>query len=72
MFIENCNMRDLSDNANCMVGHPDHVLSNESMQYTNMTRNQLKKLFPTCTQLSAQEVANGSATFPVSLREPNT
>src|SRR5579863_1445526 len=26
LFIENCNMRDLSDTASCMVGHPDHIL----------------------------------------------
>jgi hypothetical protein len=31
MFIENCNIRDLSDTANCMVGHPDTVLSNGLM-----------------------------------------
>lgn len=57
MFIENCNMRDLSDNASCMVGHPDHVNPNGLMQYTNMTRGALKKLFPTCTQPSAKEIA---------------
>ena len=54
MFIESCNMRDLSDNASCMVGHPDHVNPNGLMQYTNMTRGALKKLFPTCTQPSAK------------------
>jgi hypothetical protein len=57
MFIENCNIRDLSDNANCMVGHPDHVMPNGIMQYTNVTRGALKKLFPTCTQPSAKELA---------------
>jgi hypothetical protein len=61
MFIENCNMRDTSDNANCMVGHPDHILANGLMQYTTMTRGALKKLFPTCTQPSAQEIAKAQA-----------
>jgi hypothetical protein len=45
-----------------MVGHPDHVMANGLMQYTNMTRGALKKLFPTCTQPSAKELA-AAATF---------
>jgi hypothetical protein len=61
MFIENCNIRDLSDNGTCMVGHPDHVMPNGLMQYTNMTRGALKKLFPTCTQPSAKELAAAAA-----------
>ena len=61
MFIENCNMRDLSDTANCMVGHPDHVQPNGLMQYTNITRGALKKLFPTCTQPPAKQVAAAQA-----------
>src|SRR5580693_799403 len=60
MFIENCNPNP-SDNASCMVGHPDHVLANGIMQYTNMTRGALKKLFPTCTQPSAKELAAQAA-----------
>ena len=56
MFIENCNP-DPSETASCMVGHPDHVLANGIMQYTNMTRGALKKLFPTCKQPSAKELA---------------
>ena len=55
MFIENCNPNP-SETASCMVGHPDHVLANGIMQYTNMTRGALKKLFPTCTQPSAKEL----------------
>ncbi len=55
LFIENCNMRDTSDTANCMVGHPDHILSNGLMQYTNMTRGALKQLFPTCQQPNAKQ-----------------
>jgi hypothetical protein len=61
MFIENCNPNP-SDTASCMVGHPDHVMANGLMQYTNMTRGALKKLFPTCTQPSAKELA-AQATF---------
>jgi hypothetical protein len=61
MFIENCNIRDTSDSATCMVGHPDHVLANGVMQYTNMTRGELKKLLPTCTQPSAKELAAAAA-----------
>ena len=56
MFIENCNPNP-ADTASCMVGHPDHVLANGMMQYSNMTRGALKKLFPTCTQPSAKELA---------------
>ncbi|HSY32841.1 MAG TPA: hypothetical protein VLA42_12690 [Verrucomicrobiae bacterium] len=61
MFIENCNIRDLSDTATCMVGHPDTVLSNGLMKYTYETRGALKKLFPTCKQPSADEVARAKA-----------
>jgi hypothetical protein len=61
MFIENCNMRDTSDTSTCMVGHPDHILPNGMMQYTNMTRGALKQLFPTCTQPSAKQVAAAQA-----------
>jgi hypothetical protein len=61
MFIENCNMRDTSDTSTCMVGHPDHVMPNGLMQYTTMTRGELKKLFPTCTQPSAQQLASAKA-----------
>ena len=61
MFIENCNIRDLSDSATCMVGHPDTVLSNGLMKYTYETRGALKKLFATCKQPSADEVARAKA-----------
>jgi hypothetical protein len=60
MFIENCNPNP-SDTASCMVGHPDHVMANGLMQYTNMTRGALKKLFPTCNQPSAKELAAQAA-----------
>lgn len=61
MFIENCNIRDLSDTSTCMVGHPDHIQANGLMQYTTMTRAALKKLFPTCTQPSAKQIAAAHA-----------
>jgi len=61
IFIENCNIRDLSDNATCMVGHPDHVMPNGLMQYTTMTRGALKALFPTCKQPTAQQLAAAHA-----------
>jgi len=61
IFIENCNMRDTSDTSTCMVGHPDTVLSNGLMKYTYETRGALKKLFPTCKQPSADEMARAKA-----------
>jgi hypothetical protein len=61
MFIENCNIRDTSDTSTCMVGHPDHVMPNGLMQYTTVTRGALKKLFPTCTQPTAQQIAAAQA-----------
>src|ERR1700688_5243129 len=61
MFIENCNIRDLSDTATCMVGHPDTVLSNGLMKYTYETRGALKKLLPTCKQPTAAEIAKAQA-----------
>jgi hypothetical protein len=35
IYVESCNMRDLSDTSSCMVGHPDRVTSNGIMAYTN-------------------------------------
>src|ERR1700682_3460336 len=61
MFVEGCNIRDLSDTATCMVGHPDHVLPNGLMKYTTETRGALKKLFPTCKQPSADEITRAKA-----------
>jgi hypothetical protein len=61
LFVENCNIRDLSDTANCFVGHPDTILSNGLMKYTNESRGSLKKLLPTCKQPSADEVAKEKA-----------
>jgi hypothetical protein len=61
IFIENCNMRDLSDTSTCMVGHPETILANGLMKYTYETRGTLKKLLPTCTQPSAAAIAKAQA-----------
>jgi hypothetical protein len=61
LFVDSCNIRDTSDTSTCMVAHPDHVLANGLMSYTNMTRGALKKLLPTCKQPSAQELAAQAA-----------
>jgi hypothetical protein len=61
MLIDSCNIRDTSDTSKCMIGHPDHVMPNGLMQYTYMTRGEMKKLFPTCTQPSAKELAAAKA-----------
>ena len=34
IYIENCNIRDTSDNANCMVAHPDHLTPTGLNSYT--------------------------------------
>jgi hypothetical protein len=60
MYVESCNMRDVSDTSSCMVGHPDRAKGNV-MAYTNETRGALKKLFPTCTQPTAQDLARAEA-----------
>ncbi len=61
VLIESCNMRDLSDNASCMVQHPDRPLHNGFVAYTNETRGSLKKLIPTCKQPSPEELAKVQA-----------
>jgi len=61
LVIENCNLRDTSDTSTCMVGHPDHLMPNGLMQYTNMTRAAIKQLFPTCKQPTPEQVARAKA-----------
>jgi hypothetical protein len=61
VVIDSCNIRDTSDTSTCMVGHPDTVLPNGLMKYTYETRGNLKKLLPTCTQPTAQELAREEA-----------
>lgn len=61
IYVENCNIRDLSDTSTCMVAHPDRPTHNGIMAYTTETRGTLKKLFPTCKQPTAQEIAAAEA-----------
>ncbi len=61
IYVENCNIRDLSDTSTCMVAHPDRPSRNGIMAYTTETRGALKKLFPTCKQPTAQETAAADA-----------
>ena len=57
IYVESCNIRDLSDTSTCTVAHPDRPQHNGFMAYTTETRGTLKKLFPTCKQPTAQETA---------------
>ena len=57
LFVESCNVRDLSDNSTCMVAHTDKMRPNGFPTYTYETRGTLKKLLPTCQQPSAKAVA---------------
>jgi hypothetical protein len=61
MYVENCNIRDLSDTSSCLVAHPDRPKHNGFMAYTNETRGTLKKLLPTCQQPTAKELAAAEA-----------
>ncbi|MFZ2024616.1 MAG: hypothetical protein WBA18_01450 [Terracidiphilus sp.] len=61
IYIENCNIRDTSDTSNCMVAHPDHLTPSGMNTYTYMTRGALKKLLPTCTQPTPQQLAAQAA-----------
>jgi hypothetical protein len=61
IYVEACNVRDTSDTATCMVAHPDHLTPTGLNSYTSMTRADLKKLLPTCTQPTPQQVAAAKA-----------
>jgi hypothetical protein len=61
IYVDSCNIRDLSDTSTCMVGHPDRPTRNGIMAYTNETRGTLKQLFPTCKQPTPQELAAAEA-----------
>ncbi len=63
LYLESCNIRDLSDTSTCMVAHPDRPKHNGFMAYTTETRGALKKLLPTCTQPSADEIARAKAHY---------
>src|SRR5580700_10897138 len=68
MYVESCNVRDLSDTATCQVAHPDRPQHNGFMAYTTETRGNLKKLLPTCAQPTAAEIAKEEA-FQKKLKE---
>jgi hypothetical protein len=38
IYVENCNIRDTSDNSTCMVAHPDHLTPTGMNTYTYLTR----------------------------------
>jgi hypothetical protein len=57
IYVDSCNIRDLSDAATCMVEHPDHVNAGGIAAITSETRGSLKQKLPTCTQPSAKELA---------------
>jgi hypothetical protein len=61
IYVESCNIRDLSDTATCMVAHPDKLLPNGMNSYTYVARGALKKLLPTCTQPSAKQLGAAAA-----------
>ena len=61
IYVESCNIRDLSDTSTCQVAHPDRPKHNGFMAYTYETRGALKKLLPTCIQPTAQELAKADA-----------
>ena len=57
LYVESCNIRDLSDTSTCQVAHPDRPKHNGFLAYTTDTRGTLRKLLPTCQQPSAKEIA---------------
>jgi hypothetical protein len=61
IWVDSCNIRDLSDTATCMVEHPDHVNAGGIAAITSETRGALKKKLPTCTQPTAKELAAEAA-----------
>ena len=61
IYVESCNIRDTSDTSTCQVAHPDRPQHNGFMAYTSETRGTLKKLLPTCTQPTPQELAKEEA-----------
>ena len=61
IWVDSCNIRDLSDTATCMVEHPDHVNAGGIAAITSETRGLLKKKLPTCTQPTAKELAAEAA-----------
>ena len=42
IYIENCNIRDMSDNANCMVAHPDSLHQSDEFLHLHQSRRAQK------------------------------
>ena len=61
IYVENCIIRDTSDNGTCMVAHPDHLTPTGLNSYTYVKRGDLKRLLPTCQQPSARQLAAAKA-----------
>ena len=61
IYVDGCNIRDLSDTATCSVVHPDHVNASGLAAISSETRGSLKQRLPSCTQPSAQQVAAAQA-----------
>jgi hypothetical protein len=57
IWVDSCNVRDLSDTATCMVEHPDHVNAGGIAAITSEARGSLKQKLATCTQPTAKELA---------------
>jgi hypothetical protein len=57
IYIDGCNIRDLSDTARCTVVHPDHVGPSGIAAITSETRGSLKNRLPACQQPTAKEIA---------------
>jgi hypothetical protein len=66
IWIESCNIRDTSDNSTCLVGHPDTIMPNGLMKYTNETRGNLKKLLPQCQKAAPAQASTKQANPPQS------
>jgi len=79
LYLESCNIRDLSDTPLCMVAHPDRPKHNGFMATPPKRAGALKKLLPTCQQPSADEIAAPKPTTsgrtrskPPTRRKPTT
>jgi len=61
IYVDGCNIRDLSDKGVCNIAHRDKLTPTGIETYTYATRAELKKLLPTCTQPSAKSIAAADA-----------
>src|ERR1700722_4020352 len=61
IYVESCNIRDTSDTSTCEVANTHRPQHNGFMAYPSETRGTLKKIFPSCTQPTAAELAKQDA-----------